>query len=80
MSISSRDVYDVMVVGAWMIGSAAARYASANQALRVCVVGPAEPSQVSLHVMCKMSAMRVLYMYMYVLRMWLLSAMIYFGL
>ena len=59
MSTSARDVYDVMVVGAGMIGSAAARYASANQALRVCVVGPAEPSQVSLHVMCKMSAMRV---------------------
>ena len=59
MSISSRDVYDVMVVGAGMIGSAAARYASQNRALKVCVVGPAEPSQVS--VMCGMSAMRVVY-------------------
>jgi flavin-dependent dehydrogenase len=35
------DIYDLCVVGAGLIGSAAARHAS--QGGRVCLVGPKEP-------------------------------------
>lgn len=35
--------YDVVVVGAGMIGSACARYLSEHRGLRVCVIGPTEP-------------------------------------
>ena len=36
--------YDIVVVGAGMIGSAAAKYITTQgQNLRVCLVGPTEP-------------------------------------
>ena len=37
------STYDVIVVGAGMIGSASARYLSENAGLKVCVIGPSEP-------------------------------------
>ncbi|XP_055948923.1 monomeric sarcosine oxidase-like [Argiope bruennichi] len=37
-------VYDLCVIGAGMFGSAAARHASANPSVKVCLVGPAEPT------------------------------------
>ena len=40
--------YDVLVIGAGMMGSAAARYASEMKGLRVGIIGPAEPTEVSL--------------------------------
>ncbi|XP_078572853.1 N-methyl-L-tryptophan oxidase-like [Branchiostoma floridae x Branchiostoma japonicum] len=43
MSASDSRVYDVCVVGAGMIGSAAARHASETAGARVCLVGPGEP-------------------------------------
>ena len=36
-------VYDVCVVGAGMIGSAAARHVSKSPGLKVCLIGPKEP-------------------------------------
>jgi 2-polyprenyl-6-methoxyphenol hydroxylase-like FAD-dependent oxidoreductase len=36
-------VYDVCVVGAGMIGSAAARHASSSLGTKVCLIGPTEP-------------------------------------
>ena len=41
-----RDIsvlYDVCVVGAGMIGSAAARHVSKSPGLKVCLIGPKEP-------------------------------------
>ncbi|XP_035230948.1 uncharacterized protein LOC118202848 isoform X2 [Stegodyphus dumicola] len=38
-------IYDLCIIGAGMFGSAAARHASANVPLRVCLVGPDEPTE-----------------------------------
>lgn len=38
------NIYDLCIVGAGMFGSAAARHASANVGVKVCLVGPEEPS------------------------------------
>ena len=38
--------YDLCIVGAGMIGSAAARHASARPDIRVCLIGPTEPKVV----------------------------------
>ncbi|CAH1255478.1 PIPOX [Branchiostoma lanceolatum] len=43
MPAAGGRVYDVCVVGAGMIGSAAARHASETPGARVCLVGPGEP-------------------------------------
>ncbi|XP_019631121.1 PREDICTED: uncharacterized protein LOC109475024 [Branchiostoma belcheri] len=43
MSGAAGRVYDLCVVGAGMIGSAAARHASESPGVRVCLVGPGEP-------------------------------------
>ncbi len=44
--------YDVIVIGAGMIGSSTAKYASRDHKRRVCLVGPAEPlTDPSLHQM-----------------------------
>ena len=43
MDRDSAVVYDVCVVGAGMIGSAAARHVSKSPGLRVCLIGPKEP-------------------------------------
>ncbi|XP_042911797.1 monomeric sarcosine oxidase [Parasteatoda tepidariorum] len=37
-------LYDLCVIGGGMFGSAAARHASANPALKVCLIGPPEPT------------------------------------
>ena len=37
-------IYDLCIVGAGMFGSAAARHASANVGVKVCLVGPDEPT------------------------------------
>ncbi|GBN27119.1 hypothetical protein AVEN_224319-1 [Araneus ventricosus] len=37
------DTYDLCIIGAGMFGSSAARHASANPCLKVCLVGPDEP-------------------------------------
>ncbi|KFM80511.1 Peroxisomal sarcosine oxidase, partial [Stegodyphus mimosarum] len=39
------EIYDLCIIGAGMFGSAAARHASANVSLRVCLVGPNEPTE-----------------------------------
>ncbi|GFV43355.1 DAO domain-containing protein [Trichonephila clavipes] len=36
--------YDLCIIGAGMFGSSAARHASTNPSLRVCLVGPNEPT------------------------------------
>ncbi|XP_069101909.1 peroxisomal sarcosine oxidase-like isoform X2 [Argopecten irradians] len=41
-------MYDLCVVGAGMIGSAAARHASLQPNIRVCLVGPEEPKERSM--------------------------------
>ncbi|KAK3575878.1 hypothetical protein CHS0354_029827 [Potamilus streckersoni] len=38
-------LFDLCIVGAGMIGSAAAKHASFNPGLRVCLIGPDEPSE-----------------------------------
>lgn len=43
------EEYDVIVVGAGMIGSSTAKYASRDLKRRVCLVGPAERTHSSLH-------------------------------
>ncbi|GFV43054.1 peroxisomal sarcosine oxidase [Trichonephila clavipes] len=40
----SETVYDLCVIGAGMFGSSSARYASGNVALKVCLIGPSEPT------------------------------------
>ena len=35
--------YDLCVIGAGLIGSAAARHASQNSNVKVCLIGPSEP-------------------------------------
>ncbi|XP_055948441.1 uncharacterized protein LOC129981570 [Argiope bruennichi] len=40
----AEDVYDLCIVGAGMFGSAAARHASTNSRLKVCLIGPREPT------------------------------------
>ncbi|GBN25842.1 hypothetical protein AVEN_58855-1 [Araneus ventricosus] len=40
----AESVYDLCVIGAGMFGSSAARHASANPSIKVCLVGPAEPT------------------------------------
>ncbi|GFT31241.1 monomeric sarcosine oxidase [Nephila pilipes] len=40
----SETIYDLCVIGGGMFGSSAARYASANVALKVCLIGPNEPT------------------------------------
>ena len=43
-NMKATDVYDVVVVGAGMIGSATARHVSIiDPTLKVCLVGPSEP-------------------------------------
>ncbi|XP_055948444.1 uncharacterized protein LOC129981571 [Argiope bruennichi] len=37
------DTYDLCIIGAGMFGSSAARHASANPCLKVCLIGPEEP-------------------------------------
>ncbi|CAL1281698.1 unnamed protein product [Larinioides sclopetarius] len=37
------DIYDLCIIGAGMFGSSAARHASANPCLKVCLIGPDEP-------------------------------------
>ncbi|XP_071040633.1 putative sarcosine oxidase [Parasteatoda tepidariorum] len=37
--------YDLCIVGAGMFGSAAARHASVNPTLKVCLIGPEEPTE-----------------------------------
>ncbi|GFT31238.1 peroxisomal sarcosine oxidase [Nephila pilipes] len=37
-------IYDLCIVGAGMFGSAAARHASANPRVKVCLIGPVEPT------------------------------------
>ncbi|KAG8182835.1 hypothetical protein JTE90_000442 [Oedothorax gibbosus] len=37
-------IYDLCIVGAGMFGSAAARHASTDPSIKVCLVGPAEPT------------------------------------
>ncbi|XP_035210045.1 uncharacterized protein LOC118184481 [Stegodyphus dumicola] len=39
----AEEIYDLCIVGAGLFGSAAARHASANAALKVCLIGPDEP-------------------------------------
>ena len=36
-------VYDLCIVGAGLIGAAAARHASARAGIKVCLIGPEEP-------------------------------------
>ena len=43
MAAGAVGVYDICVVGAGMIGSAAARHISKHSGVRVCLVGPSEP-------------------------------------
>ncbi|XP_063592324.1 monomeric sarcosine oxidase-like isoform X2 [Penaeus indicus] len=45
MSANERKTYDLVVVGAGMMGSAAARHASLIPATSVCLVGPEEPKE-----------------------------------
>lgn len=42
---AERKIYDLVVVGAGMMGSAAARHASLIPAISVCLVGPEEPKE-----------------------------------
>ena len=39
-----RQIYDLVIVGAGMIGSAAARYASMRKDINVYIIGPDEPT------------------------------------
>ena len=39
----NRKIYDVVIVGAGMMGSAAARHATTIPGTSVCLVGPDEP-------------------------------------
>lgn len=39
-------LYDLCILGAGMFGSAAARHASATEGIKVCLIGPKEPSLV----------------------------------
>lgn len=42
---SSEDIiYDLAIVGGGMFGSAAARYAAAFPGIKVCLIGPNEPT------------------------------------
>ena len=41
---SQSNVYDLCIVGAGMFGSAAARHASSNVGVKICLVGPEEPT------------------------------------
>jgi len=41
--MEGRQLYDLCVVGAGMIGSAAARHASGVGGTTVCLIGPEEP-------------------------------------
>lgn len=37
-------IYDLCIVGAGMFGSAAARHASTIRGIKVCLIGPDEPT------------------------------------
>ncbi|GFV43357.1 monomeric sarcosine oxidase [Trichonephila clavipes] len=41
----SNMLFDICIIGAGMYGSAAARHASANPTIRVCLIGPNEPKE-----------------------------------
>lgn len=41
----SEDIYDLCIVGAGIFGCAAARYASANPSLKICLIGLEEPKE-----------------------------------
>lgn len=45
----SETVYDLCIIGAGMFGSSAARYASADITLKVCLIGPNEPTPEEFH-------------------------------
>ncbi|GFY59234.1 peroxisomal sarcosine oxidase [Trichonephila inaurata madagascariensis] len=44
VKMHTEHIYDLCIVGAGMFGSAAARHASANAGLKVCLIGPLEPT------------------------------------
>lgn len=44
LKMHTEHIYDLCIVGAGMFGSAAARHASANPGLKVCLMGPLEPT------------------------------------
>lgn len=37
------NMYDLCIVGAGMVGSAAAKYASSDNKRQICLIGPNEP-------------------------------------
>ena len=45
-------MYDLCVIGAGMIGSAAARHAAEREGVKVCLIGPEEPKVKALLVLC----------------------------
>ena len=43
MDDTTTDMYDVIIVGAGMIGSAAAKHLTESSQLKVLLIGPSEP-------------------------------------
>lgn len=48
-------VYDLCVIGAGMVGSAAARHASINNDIKICLIGPQEPKVPKQNLICFLS-------------------------
>jgi sarcosine oxidase/L-pipecolate oxidase len=49
MAANTDSIYDICIVGAGMVGSSAAKYASLDGASKVCLIGPEEPQHRAGH-------------------------------